>query len=434
MTEKINWPWNTCKKKHENQALFDENVFSLVELYNCLDDMYIIPLKLNWLYETLPKTIGTFRSACFYDNILIIKWFLKIFWFTSSQRKKHFLTHGLYDACAGGHVDLVQYLIKLGANVGWRRDFNECIKSAFESGNEDLVDLIIAANQKSRVKKHRCHMWWEIVFVPACKGGNVNLIERVLQHYNPDSETMCSGFETACGSGRKEAIYYLIATLRIPNLDGGFKNLVLTNQHSIISSILTDYNKKNNSIFLRLEIEKNKEILLLAACIHGNEFLFDWLLKNYQFTTNEGLYNALPCACIGGNRKIIQKITDQDKTNWANFFMKTSFGITCSKGDIKLMREVIDMGGVVDKDWEECFEVACRCGYLHVIKLVLCHKPYPTNLSHLYQNSSNQVVKLFLSRYIEKQQQQQIQSFFSLLINPVKKYNLRSQTQTRVYF
>ncbi len=130
---------------------------------------------------------------------------------------------GLGYACYGGHLILVQIMIKYGA-----KHFDWGLRSACEGGYPDLVDLMIengANNFNSGLSF-------------ACKGNNPELVDLMIHKYG--AREFNYGLTSACEGGHKDLAKFMI-TLGATEYIGGFFSSVKGN-HPDLAKLMAEYN------------------------------------------------------------------------------------------------------------------------------------------------------------------------------------------------
>lgn len=102
--------------------------------------------------------------------------------------------HGFYNACVGGHMEIVKMMIDKGADA-----WNWGIEGACVGGNIEIVELIISKNGPI--------LNWNFALTGACYNGNIELIELMITKGGRDWDYGLAG---ACDGGHIEIVKIMI--------------------------------------------------------------------------------------------------------------------------------------------------------------------------------------------------------------------------------
>lgn len=132
------------------------------------------------------KSFKDFRIACQKgDHLSIIK----------SDFDKSWVDVGLYSACYGGHLELVELLITKDTNNG---NYFEDLIIACEGRHLKVAELLIAKGADN----------WDCALYGACTGGHRELVELLI---NKGATNFWDCFENVCTSGHIDLVSYFIA-------------------------------------------------------------------------------------------------------------------------------------------------------------------------------------------------------------------------------
>src|SRR3989304_4980498 len=136
-----------------------KDLIYLVSFY--LTDKARLILKL-YSHNIYFEFINNFKVCCINNEIISIK-------ILSLTNNKLNWDRGLRYACEGGHRDLVDLIISLGADYcGW----HEGLWGACEGGYRDIVSLMIEHGANN----------WNGGLVSACEGGHRDIVDFMIEN------------------------------------------------------------------------------------------------------------------------------------------------------------------------------------------------------------------------------------------------------------
>lgn len=100
-----------------------------------------------------------FRNACHFGHFHIVKFLLEKY---GNKLCAHYLDNGLACACGGNHMDIVKFMISIGA-----KNWNDGLKSACRHGNLDIVKFMVESGANN----------FNEGFIYACREGRIETIE-----------------------------------------------------------------------------------------------------------------------------------------------------------------------------------------------------------------------------------------------------------------
>lgn len=106
---------------------------------------------------------------------------------------------GLYGACLACNVELIDYMISLGAN-----DFQWALRAISEKGSKELVIKI------EKLCGDNINYNWALT--GACKGNNVDIIKYYLEK---DPKSIDSALRLACENNCEDAVMLLLKNILV---------------------------------------------------------------------------------------------------------------------------------------------------------------------------------------------------------------------------
>lgn len=329
---------------------------------------------------------------------------------TDVANVKKWLNKGLYGACLGGHEELVNLMIRYGAN-----DWQSGLFAACYGGHLEIVNLMIWCGADN----------WCYGFSGACAGGHRELINlmfnkgaRYHQKYDDDVEHWNQGLVMACENGHtdivKSLVTYCICIL-YPKLFDWSPDLTSTCQDANIKKIkeiIVKRDDRNYETFWRalisgleksclaghieiadflsdFKIDFNWSWLLRYTCKGGHQHIFDLIIrkaKNYHFDWNQGLIGAckgghfdfakeminrgasefgwecLENVCKPGNEELVDLITSFVRDR--NLFLANA----CYCDNVTVINMMVDLGA---NNWDKALYNACLGGHDHIVQWLL---------------------------------------------------------------
>lgn len=212
------------------------------------------------------------------------------------------------------------------------------IKSICEDGNIDAVKDFINSNKLYRYPVNTLHY--------ACKGGNVEIIERIAEmciQTNNDSDIAKlwhNGLQGACEGG---------------NLDI-FKKYVNKISRSC------EYTWRGYMVSF-----------LKNAGMSGNLELIDYIISQGGSggTCGVGYYEILKGACKGGHTEIIKLMAAKCANFRDSSELRKYLGLVCKQGQIDMVKYMIDNNWINDLDWDYALKMACCGGHADIINIMM---------------------------------------------------------------
>lgn len=228
--------------------------------------------------------------------------------------KRYSVRWGLFFACIGGNMEIVQHFLDMTSSPD---ELDEGLRGAFKGGHIDLAKHLI--DQGATI--HGTYYELE----DAREGGNIELIRMILDNYSEDFIDHEQLIYDSCRYGR-----YDIANLLV--------------QHGKNAH---EYNVKKS--------------YFLGACNNGNLCIVRKMANDMYIAE---LNDALQEACEGGHLEIVKfLILERKLTN-----LTGAMELACQEGNMDIVRFLISQG---DKSWNEGLRGACREGYINIIKFMV---------------------------------------------------------------
>lgn len=164
---------------------------------------------------------------------------------------------GFKGACDGGYIDIMEIMIKMGANNLIIGLFSVC-----SHGHKELVNFLI-----DKGLEHITNKVWNKALQRACSGGNKEIINMILEKGAND---LNKGLASACLKGYEEIAKMMIEK-GATNLDNAFINACIYNRKHIVKFLLDKgVNNLNEGLttLCKLCFDKNDKLRLLITNKH----------------------------------------------------------------------------------------------------------------------------------------------------------------------
>ena len=152
--------------KFQNEYLYDRNIWKHVTQMNQFNPetqwKFIVDMQITELFDQIPVDTQVLEYLCLKNHRPLIELLIK-----KDIHKSLYLDYGLSGACEGGHRDLVQMMIDLGAT-----NFNYGLQSACYRGHRDLVQWMIDLGANN----------WDGGLYYACHGRHRDVAQMMLDH------------------------------------------------------------------------------------------------------------------------------------------------------------------------------------------------------------------------------------------------------------
>ena len=204
--------------KFRAETLYDRNIWRHVTKMNRFNPRTqwkgIIDLQITELYDQLPVKNHVLEHLCLKNHRHLLEILIK-----KDSKKKLNLNYGLSSACWGGHRDLVQMMIDLGATsmglglqsaceggfkdlAQWMMDLgandvNSGLWGACEGGHQDLAQWMINYGATD----------WNRGLRGACYGGFKDLAQMMIDHGAQDWDW---GLRGACSGGHRDLAQWML--------------------------------------------------------------------------------------------------------------------------------------------------------------------------------------------------------------------------------
>lgn len=221
-------------------------------------------------------------------------------------------SHGLSGACAGGHLDLVHFMISKGA-CNWESGLICACECKSNNGNMDIINLMISNGAKC----------WSVALFSACLKNNTLVVEFLVKNKSANIDWTLA-FDGACQGGHINLMQFLIKKSK-GNID-------------------YDYS-------------------LFGACCGGHDAVIDFLISKGATDWNAGFRGA----CSGGHIKLVEFCISKG----ANHF---DHGVrhACLSGHLNVVKFII-LKSKAEKfglDLVRGFEESCKNGHLSIVKFL----------------------------------------------------------------
>jgi hypothetical protein len=155
----------------------------------------------DMINRNLDLWIEGLYGACFGGNIQIVELMI--------EKMSHCMVFRVYhwnkcmsNACKGGYLDIVENMIKRGAN-----DWNSGLLCACLGGDREIVELMIEKGAND----------WNYGLYQACVGGNVSIVEIML---DKGATNWLSCLHWSCNDARKEIVEVFLKRYKTTHVYG----------------------------------------------------------------------------------------------------------------------------------------------------------------------------------------------------------------------
>ena len=281
-------------------------------------------------------------------------------------------------ACAGGHEDLVELLIKRGSNIEHRdkKGFTPLILAA-TAGHEKVVESLINCGAELEAQSERTK---DTPLSLACSGGRYEVVELLLkvgankEHRNVSDYTPLS---LAASGGYVNIIKLLLNNGAEINSRTGSKlgisplMLAAMNGHTAAVRLLLDMGSDINA-----QIETNRNTALTLACFQGRNEVVSLLLDrkaNVEHRAKTGLTPLMEAASGGYievGRVLLDKGADVNAAPVPSS-RDTALTIAADKGHLKFVELLLSRCAAVEvknKKGNSPLWLAANGGHLGVVE------------------------------------------------------------------
>ncbi|KAF5307348.1 hypothetical protein FQR65_LT07065 [Abscondita terminalis] len=305
-------------------------------------------------------------------------------------------------ACAGGHEELVELLIKRGSDIEHRdkKGFTPLILAA-TAGHEKIVEILLNNGADIEAQSERTK---DTPLSLACSGGRYEVVEFLLnrgankEHRNVSDYTPLS---LAASGGYVNIIKLLLShTAEINSRTGsklGISPLMLAamNGHTAAVKLLLDKGSDINA-----QIETNRNTALTLACFQGRHEVVSLLLDrkaNVEHRAKTGLTPLMEAASGGYvevGRVLLDKGADVNATPVPSS-RDTALTIAADKGHCRFVELLLCRGAAVEvknKKGNSPLWLAANGGHLSVVELLY-------NLSADIDSQDNRKVSCLMAAF-----------------------------------
>lgn len=244
--------------------------------------------------------------ACISGNIQIVKYLIKkIKYFKDTHDLERCLEYYLQYACRGGHVELIEYFMSIGA-----KDVNSAMETACRWGNIEIVKIMINNGATN----------WNQCLEEGCRGGYNDIVKLMILK---GANAYNIGLKYACGGGCLEIV-----------------ELMLKNGGIYYDEGLRMACSMGNIEIIKLMASKNIDLYsgLYNACFYEYVELAEMIISKDKNGTID--YNTiLENACTYGNTRIVKLLVEKGANNWRGGLMHG-----CEFGKVKLVQLMLKYG------------------------------------------------------------------------------------------
>ena len=243
-----------------------------------------------------------FITGCMTGNLDMINKIIKSN--NNNNNANIYYNKGLVLACEMGHLNIVNRLIELGADVNYTHDsyiYANGFVNACRYGYTHIVDRLMEFN----IKK----IFYNLGFNFACRLGNLYLVNKLVKY----STDLNKNFIEACIYGALNIVDRLMELSPNLDLNNGFKNACILGNLKIINRLIwlnVDIHMEDDMIFKFLYENKNFNI---------NKVLIGFYFDNYKikpFDVNYDIFENILNRISMYYNKIINDDDEYKRLKW----------------------------------------------------------------------------------------------------------------------
>ena len=214
--------------KFKGEKLYDRNIWRGIVQMNRFNPetqwKFIIDLEITELYDQLPIKNKVLGHLGFKNRRQLVALLIK-----KDTNKCLDLGCGLAWACYGGHRDLAQFMIDLGAD-----EWNRGLESACEGGHHEIVQWMMDLGATH----------WNLGLCGACCGGHRDLAQWMI---DMGARNWDHGLKFACLGGHQEMARWMIE-LGARDWDNGLLG-ACWGGHQELAQMMIERGATNTSLF-----------------------------------------------------------------------------------------------------------------------------------------------------------------------------------------
>ncbi|XP_062571194.1 ankyrin repeat domain-containing protein 17-like [Saccostrea cucullata] len=276
----------------------------------------------------------------------------------------------LLAACEDGHMNIVQELLEVGADVNLQGTRETPLEAACKHGHVKVVKQLLETGADVNIQG-----WKNTPLTAACKHGRINVVKHLIEkgadvnlHDRQDTP-----LTAACEDGHDSVVKVLLEVGADVNLRGKFATPLIKacrNKHMCIVNEL-----------LRVKAAVNQQCLLdtplIAACGTGRVDIVKKLVKAGAYVNLKGLYSTpMTEAYNHGHMDVVKEL----KLSGANLNLEGNYETpliaACTGGNINAVKQQLEEGADAGADVnyvgiETPLTEACLLGSIDVVKILL---------------------------------------------------------------
>ena len=283
----------------------------------------------------------------------------------------------LHDLCKSGHIKLVHLYLDEVHLEDQDHNGQTLLDAAFEGKHVDIVQLLLKRGADPQKRKKECQtlLYW------ACANGDVELAKLLIDCLGENLNLEETGKEGrtflgwACENGHVEVVQLLIdqgAKLEEKDEDGQ------TPLH------LVCWGTAGNVEIVKLLISQNvnlEEIDVMNhtpvfwACLWGHVSVVKLLLHHKVNINLKDTNGKTPLHLSTQHVEVVQLLLEQKvELNWKNGHDQTALHLACENGNLEVVKLFLEFGAILeekDKDGLTALHLACKYGHEKIAKLLL---------------------------------------------------------------
>ncbi|XP_055998778.1 uncharacterized protein LOC125653998 isoform X1 [Ostrea edulis] len=275
-------------------------------------------------------------------------------------------------ACVGGHVSIMEELVKAGADVNLQdRRGNTPLIAACKGGHVSIVEELVKAGADVNLQND----YGNTPLIAACKGGHVSVVEELVKagaDVNLQNDYGNTPLIAACDEGHVSIVEELMKAGADVNLqdDDGNTPLIAACKGGHVS-IVEELMKVGADVNLQ---DRLRNTPLTAACKGGHVSIVEELMKagaDVNLQDRRG-NTPLTAACKGGHVSIVEELMKAGAdVNLQDRRGNTPLIAACDEGHVSIVEELVKAGADVnlqDRRGNTPLIAACKGGHVSIVE------------------------------------------------------------------
>ncbi|XP_056001108.1 uncharacterized protein LOC130048432 isoform X2 [Ostrea edulis] len=326
---------------------------------------FIIVEKLQYIYGNTPLI-----AACKGGHVNIVEKMVKAGADCNLESRQ---THTpLIAACEKGHLNIVEELVNAGADVNLQsRQGHTPLIAACEIGHLSIVEELVKAGADGNLESGQGHT----PLIAACERGHLSIVEELVKSgadVNLHTTSVNTPLIAACKGGHVSIVEELVKSGADVNQQDihGYTQLIAACKGGHMN-IVEELVKAGANVNLQ---DNDSNTPLIAACKGGHMNIVEELVKvgaNASLQDRYG-YTPLISACERGHVSIVEELVKAGfDVNLQDTWGNTPLIAACKKGHVNVMEKLVNAGADVNLQdtWGNTpLIAACKKGHANVME------------------------------------------------------------------